>query len=191
MRIFSAIGTVLSLGTVQAITIEDVIQTRAGVIDGIVNADHINYLRNCIGDSEELVVDMENAIADFYSGTFWGISAGILDIKQFISDFTPEIHDCGNIPTDFKRLGEFFSVFGNTTLLTERVTYNVLWYYSDIVTDYNAAMAFYAQGDFFNFGEKLGEALVNAVGDHSTEELPLDVPTQAPVFTFNEKPQPY
>ena len=143
-KILAALGTVLVLGTVQSITIEDVIQTCAGVMDGIVQEDHIDYLRHCIGDSEQLVTDMEDAIADFSSGTFWGITAGILDIKQFIADLTPEIHDCGNIPTDFKRLGEFFSVFGNTTLLTERVTYNVLWYYSDIVTDYNAAMDFYA-----------------------------------------------
>ena len=186
LSLFTVIGTVLALNSVQAqnITIEDVIQICGGLMDGIVNADHIDYLRHCIGDSEELVTDMEDAIADFSTGSFWGITAGILDIKQFIADFAPEINDCGNIPTDFERLGQFFAVFGNSTLLVQRVTYNVLWYYSDIMTDYNAAMTYWAAGDYFNFGEKMGEALVQACGDHSTE-IPLDVPTSAPEFTFD------
>ena len=64
---------------------------------------------------------------------------------------------------------EFFSVFHNTALLSQRVTSNLPWYYADIVTDYNAALAFYAQGDFYNFGSKLGQTLVSAFGDHSTE----------------------
>ena len=185
--LLTVLGSVMALNAVQAqnITIENVISICAGVMDGIVQADHIDYIRHCIGDSEQLVTDVENAVTDFSSGSFWGITAGMLDVKQFIADFTPEIADCGNIPEDFNRLGEFFSIFGNTTLLIQRVTYNALWYYSNIITDYNQAMAFWAQGDFFNFGEKIGEALVEACGDH-TPELPLQIPTAAPVFKFNK-----
>ena len=79
----------------------------------------------------------------------------------------------GDIPEDFTKLGKFFSIFGNSTLLTQRLEYNLLWYYSDIMTDVNAALTFYSQGQYFNFGDKIGEALVLAVGDHSSSALPF------------------
>ena len=64
---------------------------------------------------------------------------------------------------------EFFSVFHKTGLLSQRMTSNLPLYYADIATDYNAALAFYALGDFYNFGSKLGKTLVSAFGDHSTD----------------------
>jgi hypothetical protein len=36
------------------------------------------------------------------------------------------------------------------------------------MTDVNAALTFYSEGQYFNFGDKIGEALVLAVGDHSS-----------------------
>jgi hypothetical protein len=171
--ILTVLGTALCLqsATASNFTASDVIEVFAGVMNGIVHEDHLDYLLGCMNGTEALVTDMEDAVADFEEGTFWSITAGILDLKQFIADIPPTLSNCGGIPDDFAKLGNFFSIFGNTTLLTERVTYNMLWYYSDIETDLGQALTYWNQADYFDFGDKVGDALVLAVGDHSSESL--------------------
>ena len=150
-------------------TIDDTIHFMAGVMYGIVQEDHVDYFIGCVNGTEALVTDVETMIEDFMLPTFWDIMDGINEIKKFIFvDLPPTIENCGDIPEDFTKLGQFFSIFGNSTLLTQRLEYNLLWYYSDIMTDVNAALTFYNQGQYFNFGDKIGEALVLAVGDHSS-----------------------
>ncbi len=152
-------------------TIDDTIHFLAGVMYGIVQEDHVDYLIGCVNGTEALVTDVETIIEDFMLPSFWDIIDGINQIKKFIFvDLPVTIENCGDIPEDFIKLGQFFSVFGNTTLLTQRLENNLLWYYSDIMTDVNAGLTFYNEGQYFNFGDKIGEALVLAVGDHSSSQ---------------------
>ena len=144
----------------------------AGVMNGIVHEDHLNYLLGCMNGTEKIVTDVEDAVHEFSQGTFWSVTAGILDLKMLIVDIPLTITNCGDIPQDFTKLFNFFTIFGNMTLLTQRVTYNMIWYYSDIMVDVNAAIAFYVAEDFYNFGDKVGDALVLACGDHSSEAKP-------------------
>ena len=156
------------VGTCGNMTLDDTFHFLAGVFEGIVKADHVNETLGCINGTESLVGDIETMIGDFMLPTFWNILDGINEIKKFIFvDLPRTVENCGDIPEDFQRLGQFFSVFGNTTLLEERLTNNLLWYYSDIMTDVDAGLNFYSQCQYLNFGEKIGEALVLAVGDHS------------------------
>lgn len=37
-----------------------------------------------------------------------------------------------NATDDFEKLGEFFSIFGNFTLLVNIISHNMIWCYSDI-----------------------------------------------------------
>ena len=85
----------------QNITAGDVIEIFAGVMNGIVHEDHLDYLLGCMSGTEGLVGDIENAVDDFSQGTFWSISAGIIDIKQFIDDIPQTITNCSGIPDDF------------------------------------------------------------------------------------------
>ena len=150
-------------------TIDDTINFIAGLMYGIVQEDHYDYFIGCVNGTEALVTDVETIIEDFMLPSFWDIMDGINVIKKFIFvDFPPTIVNCVETPEDFIKLGQFLSIFGNSTLLTQRLEYNLLWYYSDIMTGINAALTFYNQGQYFNFGEKIGEALVLAVGDHSS-----------------------
>jgi hypothetical protein len=150
------------------LTVTDTINLMSGVMNGIIHEDHIEYFLGCVNASENMVGDIENMVLHFSCPTFWGITEGLMDIKHFVLDDLPSaIVNCGDIPQDFKKLDEFFSIFGNTTLLTQRVTYNFLWYYSQIIGHFNQAGTYWDQGEFFNCGTMLGETLVDTVGDHS------------------------
>ena len=178
--LFTVLGSVMALNAgfaqAQNITNEAVIEIFAGVMNGIVHEDHLDYLLGCMNGTEALITDVENAIADFSQGDFWSISEGILEIQQFISDIPPTAHNCGSIPSDFGKVAEFFAIFNNATLLSERVSYNLIWYYSDIMTHLTLAVTYWNQEDYFNFGDNIGDALVLACGDHSST-----IPTPAVV----------
>ena len=145
----------------------DVIRVFAGLMDGILHKDNLNYLLGCMSGTDSLVVDIENAVVHFKQGGTMGIGEGIMDIGKFLQDLPPACYNCGGIPDDFQKLGQFFAIFGNPTLLMQRISYNLLWYYSEINADVKLALADWDAADYFGFGDKIGEALALAIGDHS------------------------
>ena len=139
-------------------------------MDGILHKDNLDYLLGCMSGTDSLVVDIENAVTHFKEGGTMGIGRGIMDIGKFLQDLPPTCYNCGGIPEDFQKLGQFFAIFGNPTLLMQRISYNLLWYYSDIngaiqqsIVDWDAAL-------YYEFGKDVGKALVFAIGDHSTQQ---------------------
>ncbi len=146
----------------------DVIRVFAGIMDGILHKDNLDYLLGCMTGTDSLVVDIEDAVTHFKQGGTMGIGKGIMDIGKFLQDLPPTCYNCGGIPEDFQKLGQFFAIFGNPTLLMQRISYNLLWYYSEINADISQALQDWDQADYFGFGDKIGEALALAIGDHST-----------------------
>ncbi len=124
--------------------------------------------RTVMNGTDAMITDVENMVVDFKQGGTVGIAKGIMDIGKFLQDFPPSVYYCGGIPDDFNKLGNFFSIFGDPAALSQRVAYNLLWYYSDISTAISTAIDNWDQGLYYNFGKNVGFALVYAIGDHST-----------------------
>ena len=120
--------------------------------------------------TDSLVVDMEQAVEHFKAGGAVNIGEGIMAIGKFIQDLPPTVYNCGGIPDDFKKLGDFFSIFGNPSLLAQTISYNLLWNYSAINADIQAAIQAWDSGRYFDFGDQIGEALVLAIGTSHMQE---------------------
>ena len=140
-------------------------------MDGILHTDNLNYLLGCMNGTDALVSDVENMVAHFKQGGSIGIGEGIMDIGKFLQDLPPTVYYCGGIPNDFNRLGNFFSIFGNPALLAQRVSYNLLWYYSSINTEITNAINHWDASQYYEFGKSVGNAMVLALGDHSSASL--------------------
>ena len=158
----------MSFQQAQAFNGSDVIRVFAGLMDGIIHKDNLNYLLGCMSGTDALVNDVLNAVKHFKEGGTIGIGEGIMDIGQFLKDLPPTCSNCGGIPEDFAKLGQFFAIFGNPKLLSERLTYNLFWYWAEINGDIQTAIKDWDSGDYYGFGDKVGEALAMAIGDHST-----------------------
>ena len=145
----------------------DVVGVFAGIMDGILHTDRLDYLLSCMNGTESLVTDVENMVIHFKEGGAIGIGQGIMDIGKFLQDLPPTVYYCGSIPEDLSKLAKFISIFGDPAALSERITYNLLWYYSDINGSIQAAIKNWDNGLYYDFGKELGNALVQAIGDHS------------------------
>ena len=157
----------MSIEQASAFNGSDVIRVFAGLMDGIIHKNNLNYLLGCMSGTDSLVSDIQNAVAHFKQGGTIGIGQGIMDIGKFIQDLPPTCYNCGGIPDDFKKFGQFFAIFGNPKLLSERISYNLLWHFSEINGDIKTALADWDKGLYFEFGDKIGEALVRAIGDEA------------------------
>ena len=62
----------------------DVVRVFAGVMDGILHTDHLDYLLSCMNGTEALVTDVENMVTHFKEGGSVGIAHGIMDIGKFL-----------------------------------------------------------------------------------------------------------
>ena len=62
----------------------DVVRVFAGVMDGILHTDHLDYLLSCMNGTESLVTDVENMVTHFKEGGSVGIAHGIMDIGKFL-----------------------------------------------------------------------------------------------------------
>ena len=177
------VASIMTVTQVNAFSGGDVIRVFAGLMDGILHKDNLTYLLGCMSGTDALVVDIENAVTHFKQGGTMGIGQGIMDIGKFLQDLPPTCYNCGGIPEDFKALGDFFSIFGNPSLLAQRISYNLLWYYSEINGDIQEALADWDKGLYFEFGFNIGEALVRAIGDEAAyvERTFKPVPAETPV----------
>ena len=62
----------------------DVIRVFAGMMDGILHKDNLNYLLGCMSGTDALVGDIESAVVHFKAGGTIGIGQGIMDNGKFL-----------------------------------------------------------------------------------------------------------
>ena len=82
--IFAAAVAAMSFNQAQAFDGLDVIRVFAGVMDGILHTDNLNYLLGCMNGTDSMVNDIENMVIHFKQGGSIGIGEGIMDIGLFL-----------------------------------------------------------------------------------------------------------
>ena len=168
----SLLLTVLATVSAQNVTSSDVIHLLAGMLNGFVHQDHLDYMLGCVTGTEGMVADIENAIDEFGKGDVFSIAEGLMDLEHMLFEIPVAAHNCGSIPDDINKMMQLFAVFNNATLLQERLEYNLLWNYSEIMAHASEAVTDFQKADYFDLGDNLAEALVLAVGDNEAPEKP-------------------
>lgn len=74
----------INLQQAQAFSGSDVIRVFAGLMDGIIHKDNLDYLMGCMSGTDNLVSDVENAVTHFKQGGTIGIGEGVMDIGKFL-----------------------------------------------------------------------------------------------------------
>lgn len=90
--------------------------------------------------------------------------AGITTLGQVISQLPTDLNNCANIQDDVQTLENWATIFSDPKELAERVATNLFEHYSEIMGDINTAMADWNNSDYYNFGDALGTALIDATG---------------------------
>ena len=74
----------LTCQQVQAFGATDVIKVFAGLMNGILHKDNLDYLLHCMSGTDALVEDVVLMVKHFKEGGATGIGEGIMDIGKFL-----------------------------------------------------------------------------------------------------------
>ena len=85
-----------------------------------------------------------------------------MEIQQFVTKLPAAIGTCDSIRGDLHKFNDWAVIFLQPSTFIKTVSFNLVWDYKEIHGDIQEAVADYDKLDYFDFGEKIGEALVAA-----------------------------
>ena len=156
------VASTLALST-YALGAPEAIATLAGFMTAIVQKDNLKEIQTCAVDGDTLVSDVENMIADVESLSFSGFFKAIEMTGKIYGEAPYILRECKNIQDDLNTLKTQAAIFTDIPKLTERITKNYVWHYTEIMTAIHTANTEAAEGDYFGFGENIGDAVFIAL----------------------------
>lgn len=146
-----------------AITGDQVIEVLAGFTQAVIQKDDLAEMRTCAKDADLLVGDVENLIHDVTTLTFSGFFDAVVTTGRILGETPFVFRDCESLQDDLNKIKAQAAVFTNIGELTERITKNYVWHYSEIMDDIHTANADATAGDYYGFGQGIGSAVFVAL----------------------------
>ena len=140
------------------LTASSVLAALAGFMTVVVQKDNLTEIETCAQDADILIPDVENMIADLESLSFSGFLKAIELLGKVYGEAPFVLRDCEHLQDDLAVLGEQAKIFTDIGALTQRITKNYVWHYTEIMTALNTANTDAAKGDYFGYGENLADA---------------------------------
>jgi hypothetical protein len=152
----------LALST-YALDVSQAVAVLAGFMTAIVQKDSLKEIQTCAVDGDLLVTDAENLISDVESLSFSGFFKAIQLTGKIYGEAPYILRECENLKDDLNTIKTQAEIFTNIGELTERITKNYVWHYTEIMTAINTANTDAAAGNYFGFGENIGDAVFIAL----------------------------
>ena len=152
----------LALST-YALDVSQAVAVLAGFMTAIVQKDSLKEIQTCAVDGDLLVTDAENLISDVESLSFSGFFKAIQLTGKIYGEAPYILRECENLKDDLNTIKTQTEIFTNIGELTERITKNYVWHYTEIMTAINTANTDAAAGNYFGFGENIGDAVFIAL----------------------------
>lgn len=146
-----------SLGASEAIA------TLAGFMTAVVQKDSLTEIQTCAVDGDLLVTDVENLVTDLESLSFSGFFKAIELTGKIYGEAPFVLRDCENLQDDLNTIKTQAAIFTDLGELTQRITKNYVWHYTEIMTAIHTANTDAASGNYFGFGENIGDAVFIAL----------------------------
>jgi hypothetical protein len=149
----------------------DMFKVVEGILMGAIDLS-IPSAETCISDVDTLTSEVEEAITDFKKMSFSGVKAGINMIGTIAGEVEGDIADCKVSAEDAKKLAEMADNFKTPWSFIFHMGKNILLNGVDIYNEIEMSLDYYDQGDYYNFGYQIGEALEEVlVGDKNPSSL--------------------
>ena len=162
-KLFTLVVASFLVVSTYALGAPDAIAALAGFMTAVVKIDNLKEIQTCAVDGDLLVTDVENLIADIESLSFKGFMKAIETTGKIYGEAPYILRECENLQDDLNVVKSQAAIFLNLSELTERITKNYVWHYTEIMNAMDTANTDAAAGDYFGFGENLGDAVFIAL----------------------------
>jgi hypothetical protein len=113
---------------------------------------------------EEIAEDLEKVWADLETHSLSTLMDVIKQLGKLATEIPVSLQNCEAISGDITKFENWASIFLHPTRLLPKLEENIPAHLSEIVADVRGAKKLFDMQNFFDGGEKIGEALVLSVG---------------------------
>jgi hypothetical protein len=90
---------------------EDIVRLLAGLIEGLVQEDHLDEIGQCIKDTVTIERTLSIAIADFEKGDVADIIQGVKLVGTVLQALPNDLADCEGMGDDIARIEKWAQIF--------------------------------------------------------------------------------
>ncbi len=142
---------------------EDAIATLAGFMATVIQKDNLKEMLTCANDGDKFTGDVETLISEVTNFSFSNFFKAMITVGEIMGEAPYVLRDCESLQDDLHTLAQQAEIFTNIGELTERITKNYVWHYSEIMGDISTANTDASQGNYYGFGQNIAAAVFVAL----------------------------
>ena len=134
-------------------TTHDAVMFLRGLTKGLIGEDLGEDFGQCISEGSDLVGDLETAVTEIEQGGLENIVGGIFQFVTIIKEIPQVFGDCKSISLSaLAKLEAFGARFTDLNSLFQKVTMNMLYHGTEIMSDFGQAKMYIDTAQYFNGG---------------------------------------
>lgn len=138
----------------------NIVRIVEGVLYGILkDAVPEGSLDTCISDGQQIESTIIDAVTNLEKATFDGIKTGLNEIGSAVKLMPSMLKDCTSVQNDIQILAKMAEIFSHPLSLIWQVGKSLIVNGSDIFDKISQAITAYKNGQYFDFGKNIGQAL--------------------------------
>lgn len=146
-----------------------------GLLEGLVQDNHLTEISTCVTDGSALVDDVEKLVSDLKAGN--KIRAAMV-AKRLVGEIPATLGACEHMGDDLKALEQWAAVFTSPKVLVEDISRHMVLHHKEIMDDLHLVETDWAAQEYFASGKAAADLLTVAVG-------PIQTPTEASIVDLD------
>lgn len=118
-----------------------------------------------------MAVTIESAVKDFKKGGFKYIASGLLKLGEILANLPSNLSQCSKIAVDVNKLEQWATMFDHPEDVLIKMSMNLLMNQSKIYSKISSCIKDFDNDRYFDFGTKIGDALILATGVPATRKM--------------------
>ena len=170
------LATVSAQDTAPGFSLDQIIKFSAGLIEGVLDINHLEEMTKCFGDAEYTAGEMFTIVEDIKTKDIQKIMEALTHTGNIFLHFPTTLMECTSMTADVKRLAAWAAPFKNPKEEMPAIWANLLTNYAVMIHDLDLMNQAITAEDHQSAGKFVSDILVQGLGpiaDLQPESLPV------------------
>merc|ERR1712070_135016 len=163
-------------GSQYGIEVAQVEELLGGLIFGLIKKDDLKYIDTCLTDSDKVVEEVNDAVADLMKEDVEDIIKGVQILATLAAELPEDFKDCKEMQADVTKISKWAQgLAADPASTAAMVATNVIKNFNGILDDINKSSSDISSGDYYTAGTDIADVVVLVVGEIPDDKVaPMD-----------------
>ena len=163
MKVLSSLAVMA--GSQYGIELAQVEELLGGLVFGLIQKDDLTAIETCMTDSDKIVAQVNEAVADLMKEDVADIIAGVQVLATIAAELPEDFKDCEAVQGDFTKISTWAKgLAADPAKTASMIATNVIKNFSGILDDINKSSSDISTGDYYTAGTDIADVVVLVVG---------------------------